>query len=43
MTKKKTIGKKAWSLVCSIVRRMFDDIAVHRDLASAVDFKNEVK
>lgn len=41
-----TTGSEAWSLVCSIVvcsivRWMFDDIAVHR-LAS-VDFNNGVK
>jgi hypothetical protein len=39
----KTIVKEAWSLVSSIIWRMFDDIAVDRCLASFVDFKNEVK
>jgi hypothetical protein len=39
----KTSVKEAWSLVSSIVRRMFDDIAVDRCLANFVDFKNEVK
>jgi hypothetical protein len=39
----KTSVKEAWPLVSSIVRRMFDDIAVDRCLASFVDFKNELK
>jgi hypothetical protein len=39
----KTSGKEAWSLVCSIVRQMFDAIAVYRCRASFVDFKNDVK
>jgi hypothetical protein len=39
----KSIGTEAWSLVCSIVRLLFADIAVHRCLASFVDFKNGVK
>jgi hypothetical protein len=40
---KKTSGTEACSLACSIVRRMFEDVAVHRCLASFVDFKNGVK
>jgi hypothetical protein len=36
----KTSGKEAWSLVRSIVRRIY---AVHRCRASFVDVKNEVK
>jgi hypothetical protein len=39
----KTSGKEAWSMVCSIVQRMFEDIAVHRCHASFVDFKNDNK
>jgi hypothetical protein len=40
----KTSGKEAWYSVCSIVRWMFDDIAVHRRLASfVVVFENEEK
>jgi hypothetical protein len=38
----KTSGTKAWYLVYSIVRWMFGDIAVHRCLASFVDFKRGV-
>jgi hypothetical protein len=40
---KTTSGTEACSLACSIVRRMFEDVAVHRCLASFVDFKNGVK
>jgi hypothetical protein len=35
----KTSVKEAWSLVCSIVRRTFDGIAVHRFRASLDDFQ----
>jgi hypothetical protein len=38
----KTSGTEAWSLVCSIVRWMFDDIAVHRCLTRCVDIKSGV-
>jgi hypothetical protein len=38
-----TYGSEAWSLVCSIVRRMLDDIAVHRSQAGSIDFKNAEK
>jgi hypothetical protein len=38
-----TSGSEAWSLVCSIVRRMLDDIVVHRGQAGFVDFKNAEK
>jgi hypothetical protein len=34
---------EAWILVCSIVRRVFDDIAVHRGRASFVDYRNNEK
>jgi hypothetical protein len=39
----KTTGKKASSLVCSIVRRVLDNIAVRRCLANFANFKNEVR
>jgi hypothetical protein len=39
----KTNGKEAWSLVCSIVGRMHDDISIHKCRASFDDFKNAVK
>jgi hypothetical protein len=39
----KTSGTEAWSLVGSIVWRMFHDIAIPRCLASFADFKKAVK
>jgi hypothetical protein len=39
----KTSGTEAFSLVCIIVRRMFEDTTLHRYLASFVDFKGGVK
>jgi hypothetical protein len=35
----KTICTEARSLVCSIVRRIFEDIALHRRLARVINFK----
>jgi hypothetical protein len=40
---RKTSGTEAPSLACRIVQPMFEDIAVHRCLASFVDFMNGMK
>jgi hypothetical protein len=39
----KTGGSEAWSLVCNIVHRMFEDIVVHRCLDCFACFKSGVK